>query len=158
MGAACSSDPAKTVKDGAGASTGNPSMPQAGQHRITIRDRFETIEEVQKALRSAGLESSDLVVAIDLTKSNEWSGNESFGGAPLQDLSSHGCAACQYAPRACSAVLVRSACAAQLQSDRTHYGFLPCNLHNMLLPRPCLPVHKAQRCAGGMCGAGHVSA
>ena len=32
-----------------------------------IRDNFETIEEVQQALRAAGLESSDLILAIDLT-------------------------------------------------------------------------------------------
>ena len=37
--------------------------------------------QVQSALRSAGLESSDLVLAIDLTKSNEWSGKQSFQGA-----------------------------------------------------------------------------
>lgn len=45
-----------------------------------IRDRFETIEEVQKGLRESGLESSDVILAIDLTKSNEWSGTDSFGG------------------------------------------------------------------------------
>jgi hypothetical protein len=48
-----------------------------------IRDRFETIEQVQKGLRDAGLESSDVILAIDLTKSNEWSGTECFGGAHL---------------------------------------------------------------------------
>lgn len=45
-----------------------------------FRDRFETIEEVQRGLRDSGLESSDVILAIDLTKSNEWSGTESFGG------------------------------------------------------------------------------
>jgi hypothetical protein len=43
-----------------------------------IRDRFETLTDVQQALRKAGLESSDVVLAIDLTKSNEWSGAKSF--------------------------------------------------------------------------------
>ena len=55
-----------------------------GQHSrqfAAIRDRFESIDEVQNALREAGLESSDLIVAIDLTKSNEWSGKHSFNGA-----------------------------------------------------------------------------
>lgn len=50
-----------------------------------FRDRFETIEEVQKGLRDSGLESSDVILAIDLTKSNEWSGTESFGGQLLQN-------------------------------------------------------------------------
>lgn len=45
-----------------------------------FRDRFETVEEVQKGLRESGLEASDVILAIDLTKSNEWSGTESFGG------------------------------------------------------------------------------
>eukprot|EP00892_Ulva_mutabilis_P002224 jgi/Ulvmu1/12001/UM083_0014.1 len=48
-----------------------------------IRDRYETIEEVQKSLREAGLESSELILCLDLTKSNEWSGTESFGGLSL---------------------------------------------------------------------------
>lgn len=49
----------------------------------SIRDRFESIEEVQKALRESGLESSELILCLDLTKSNEWSGTESFGGLSL---------------------------------------------------------------------------
>ena len=52
-----------------------------------FRDRFETIEEVQKGLRDSGLESSDVILAIDLTKSNEWSGTDSFGGMQLQPVS-----------------------------------------------------------------------
>jgi hypothetical protein len=43
-----------------------------------IRDRFESLEEVTEALKKAGVESSDLILAIDLTKSNEWSGKHSF--------------------------------------------------------------------------------
>jgi E3 ubiquitin-protein ligase RGLG len=49
----------------------------------TIQDRFESIQEVQEALRAAGLESSDVIVAIDFTKSNENTGAKSFGGALL---------------------------------------------------------------------------
>ena len=87
---ACASNPASNVKeDGAGTAkrtgTGNN-----GHHLIekTIRDRFKTIEEVQKALRDAGLESSELALAIDLTKSNEWSGNKSFSGG-FQSMHTH---------------------------------------------------------------------
>lgn len=32
---------------------------------------------MQKALRESGLESSELILCLDLTKSNEWSGTES---------------------------------------------------------------------------------
>lgn len=35
-----------------------------------IPDRFRTLEEVQIALRQNGLESSNLILAIDYTKSN----------------------------------------------------------------------------------------
>jgi hypothetical protein len=34
--------------------------------------QYETLEEVQEALRRAGLESSNLIVALDYTKSNTW--------------------------------------------------------------------------------------
>lgn len=43
--------------------------------------------QVQGALRKEGLESSQLVVAVDFTKSNEWTGKRSFGGQSLHALS-----------------------------------------------------------------------
>lgn len=36
-----------------------------------IRDKYETIEQVQDALKEAGLESSNLILGIDFTGSNE---------------------------------------------------------------------------------------
>lgn len=36
--------------------------------------RYESLEDVQRALRRAGLEKSDLIIGIDFTKSNEWTG------------------------------------------------------------------------------------
>ena len=33
-----------------------------------IVDKYESYEEVQKALRNAGLESSNLIIAVDYTK------------------------------------------------------------------------------------------
>ncbi|GFH21982.1 predicted protein, partial [Haematococcus lacustris] len=42
--------------------------------------------QVQDALRKEGLESSNLVLAIDYTGSNEWTGKNSFGGRCLHAL------------------------------------------------------------------------
>ena len=53
---------------------------------VPIPDRFETLEQVQAELRRAGLESSQLIVCIDATKSNTWTGAKSFGGRCLHDL------------------------------------------------------------------------
>lgn len=56
---------------------GGASQQQAYKFK-TIKDSFETIEHVQDALRAAGLESSQVIVGIDFTKSNEWTGKDSF--------------------------------------------------------------------------------
>ena len=46
-----------------------------------IPDRYTTLAEVTKGIREAGLESSNLIIGVDFTKSNLWTGSESFGGA-----------------------------------------------------------------------------
>lgn len=48
---------------------------------VRFEDRYESIEEVQDALRAAQLESSEIIIAVDFTKSNEHTGKHSFGGA-----------------------------------------------------------------------------
>ncbi len=53
----------------------------------TIRDKYRSIQEVQQGLRDAGLESSNLIVGIDFTKSNTWTGKSSFQGRCLHDVS-----------------------------------------------------------------------
>ena len=65
----------------------SPNTTQQQQQRVfaPIRDRFETIEEVQRAIRQAGLESSDLILAIDFTISNVDQGAQSFGGLCLHN-------------------------------------------------------------------------
>ncbi len=45
-----------------------------------IGDNFTNLEQVQDALQKAGLEASQLVVGIDYTKSNEWTGKNTFAG------------------------------------------------------------------------------
>src|SRR3989304_5479856 len=52
-----------------------------------IADNYATYEELQDGLREKGLESSQLVLAIDYTKSNTWTGKRTFGGKCLHDLS-----------------------------------------------------------------------
>lgn len=49
----------------------------------TIRDNYNSIEQVQEALRKSGLEASQLIIGVDFTKSNTWTGKESFGGKCL---------------------------------------------------------------------------
>ncbi|XP_030450600.2 E3 ubiquitin-protein ligase RGLG2-like [Syzygium oleosum] len=52
-----------------------------------IADSFNSLEEVTEALARAGLESSNLIVGIDFTKSNEWTGAKSFNKRSLHDIS-----------------------------------------------------------------------
>jgi hypothetical protein len=52
-----------------------------------IGDSFADLPSLQAALRRAGLESSNLIVAVDFTKSNEWTGKHSFAGRCLHAIS-----------------------------------------------------------------------
>eukprot|EP00727_Mastigamoeba_balamuthi_P005097 m51a1_g14586 putative e3 ubiquitin-protein ligase rglg2-like (266) ;mRNA; f:1133425-1134572 len=62
-----------------GAKSSKPKEPKKPVFRA-IADNYKTLSEVQEALRKAGLESSNLIIGIDFTKSNEWTGRNSFGG------------------------------------------------------------------------------
>mmetsp|Transcript_3799 Transcript_3799/g.9493 ORF Transcript_3799/g.9493 Transcript_3799/m.9493 type:complete len:509 (-) Transcript_3799:566-2092(-) len=70
----------------------NPARPgrslvQSSSQRFrAIADNYNSLEQVQAALRREGLESSQLIVAVDFTKSNEWTGRQSFGGQCLHAL------------------------------------------------------------------------
>lgn len=64
-----------------------PTAIEDAQNNITcFRDRFATLDHVAQALKNQGLESSNLILGIDFTKSNEWSGKNSFWGRSLHNV------------------------------------------------------------------------
>ncbi|XP_010270329.1 PREDICTED: E3 ubiquitin-protein ligase RGLG1 [Nelumbo nucifera] len=58
------------------------NAPQASY----IPDNFSSLDQVISALREAGLESSNLILGIDFTKSNEWTGKHSFNRKSLHAI------------------------------------------------------------------------
>lgn len=72
---------------GCGASAAYGTRVQVKPNRFQmIPDRYTSYSEVTQALRHAGLEASQLVVGVDFTKSNNWTGTKTFGGRCLHDL------------------------------------------------------------------------
>lgn len=67
-----------------------PQTPQARKRferkYSRILDHYKTLDQVTAALGEAGLESSNLIVGIDFTKSNEWTGKTSFHRKSLHHL------------------------------------------------------------------------
>ncbi|KAE8912219.1 hypothetical protein PF005_g5390 [Phytophthora fragariae] len=55
-----------------------------------IPDSYSSVEEVQQALRQVGLQSSDLIIAVDFTESNLWKGKDTFEGRSLHYLDKTG--------------------------------------------------------------------
>ncbi|XP_011014652.1 PREDICTED: E3 ubiquitin-protein ligase RGLG2-like [Populus euphratica] len=51
-----------------------------------IDDNYNSLVQVTEALARAGLESSNLIVGIDFTKSNEWTGARSFSHRSLHHI------------------------------------------------------------------------
>ncbi|XVF60177.1 hypothetical protein PTKIN_Ptkin08bG0023600 [Pterospermum kingtungense] len=51
-----------------------------------IADNYNSLDQVTEALARAGLESSNLIVGIDFTKSNEWTGKRSFNRKSLHHI------------------------------------------------------------------------
>lgn len=51
-----------------------------------IGDDYRSVSQVTEALAQAGLESSNLIVGIDFTKSNEWTGKISYNRRCLHDI------------------------------------------------------------------------
>jgi len=84
---------AKNGKAAQPTSSGSRAASQPAPQRRgfqAIADQFKTMEEVQDALRRSGLESSNLIIGVDFTKSNEWTGKNTFGGKCLHALDTGG--------------------------------------------------------------------
>ncbi|KAL2342899.1 hypothetical protein Fmac_004184 [Flemingia macrophylla] len=67
----------------AGSSVNIGHHNQHKQQPTFISDNFSSLDQVVSALREAGLESSNLIIGIDFTKSNEWTGKHSFNHKSL---------------------------------------------------------------------------
>ncbi|CAL2257039.1 unnamed protein product [Prunus armeniaca] len=64
------------------------SSHQPKQQSAYIADNFNSLDQVISSLREAGLESSNLILGIDFTKSNEWTGRYSFHRKSLHAVGS----------------------------------------------------------------------
>ena len=67
-----------------------PRAHAAPNSFVAIADKYTTLEQVQAGLRKAGLESSNLIIGVDFTKSNQWTGKDTFGGQCLHSLTAGG--------------------------------------------------------------------
>nr|XP_010912939.1 E3 ubiquitin-protein ligase RGLG2 isoform X2 [Elaeis guineensis] len=63
------------------------SHPKLDRRYSKIADNYNSLEQVTEALAQSGLESSNLIVGIDFTKSNEWTGKHSFNRRSLHSIS-----------------------------------------------------------------------
>lgn len=64
----------------------NTSVSDTSKYKI-IGDHFDSYFDLEQALRNAGLESSQLIVGIDFTKSNTWQGEGCFTFNNLHTIS-----------------------------------------------------------------------
>ncbi|KAI3763517.1 hypothetical protein L2E82_13425 [Cichorium intybus] len=107
MGAKNSRETSSRIRMDSGHPWTSPSIPSTPRHHFApapysygpppahrrldrkysrIADDYETLEQVTSALAQAGLESSNLIVGIDFTKSNEWTGARSFNRRSLHNI------------------------------------------------------------------------
>eukprot|EP00658_Telonema_sp_P-2_P028427 TRINITY_DN21783_c0_g1_i1.p1 TRINITY_DN21783_c0_g1~~TRINITY_DN21783_c0_g1_i1.p1 ORF type:complete len:197 (-),score=36.94 TRINITY_DN21783_c0_g1_i1:34-624(-) len=68
------------------ATTDRRTVPGTSGSFTPIPDNYNSLGEITAALRRAGLECSELIVGVDFTKSNEWTGQHSFGARCLHEL------------------------------------------------------------------------
>ncbi|KAK7271360.1 hypothetical protein RJT34_27184 [Clitoria ternatea] len=67
-------------------SSSSTKPKQSANKYALITDNFTTLHQVTAALRKEGLESSNLILGIDFTKSNEWTGRISFNNKSLHAI------------------------------------------------------------------------
>jgi len=68
----------------------NRSVSNTKRHDfLAIADKYKTIDQVQEALKDAGLESSNLILGVDYTKSNDTNGRKTFNGRSLHAISNN---------------------------------------------------------------------
>ncbi|GFP94101.1 E3 ubiquitin-protein ligase rglg2 [Phtheirospermum japonicum] len=63
-----------------------PLQKKLDRRYSRIADNYNSLDEVTEALARAGLESSNLIIGIDFTKSNEWTGKRSYNGRSLHNI------------------------------------------------------------------------
>ncbi|XP_010537822.1 PREDICTED: E3 ubiquitin-protein ligase RGLG2 [Tarenaya hassleriana] len=78
--------PSLSTSSSSAAVVSDSAKAEAKKKYGLIPDRFSSLDQVSKALRETGLESSDLILGIDFTKSNEWTGKASFDWQSLHAL------------------------------------------------------------------------
>ncbi|BAF24042.1 E3 ubiquitin-protein ligase RGLG2 [Oryza sativa Japonica Group] len=87
MGAFCSKqNPSGQQPHCCNHSSSSNAAPKGNNRFAKFGDDYHTLEQVTDALAHAGLESSNLIVGIDFTKSNEWTGRVSFNNQSLHSL------------------------------------------------------------------------
>ncbi|KAF3444544.1 hypothetical protein FNV43_RR14236 [Rhamnella rubrinervis] len=75
--------PPPQVYDGGHANDGTGRLKRKYSR---IAENYNSFEQVTEALARAGLEASNLIVGIDFTKSNEWTGARSFNRRSLHHI------------------------------------------------------------------------
>lgn len=70
------------------------SVPISGlthnDFELNVVDKYSSFDDLQRALRTCGLEAASLIIGIDFTKSNEWTGANSFNGKHLHSIDPKG--------------------------------------------------------------------
>ncbi|GMP33950.1 hypothetical protein CsSME_00007042 [Camellia sinensis var. sinensis] len=69
--------------------TSRPTQSSGGQPSVSERkseNNFNNIDEVTTALAHSGLETANLIVGIDFTRTNKWAGATSFHGRSLHHI------------------------------------------------------------------------
>ncbi|KAL2495517.1 E3 ubiquitin-protein ligase [Forsythia ovata] len=64
----------------------NSNQKKLQESYTRIDDDYRSLEQVKEALAQSGLESSNLIIGIDFTKSNEWTGKHSFNQKSLHHI------------------------------------------------------------------------